>query len=697
MKNYKDKKIKKLKSEILHILTEEGRALNHKQIRKKLTIKEDKKVDLLVLLNDLVKQKKIIINDNYKFYCPKKHSKNIIRGALEFGDKKEFFCRCEKSNDLILVPKKNLKNALINDHVLIKISRNRKGKVIGRVESVIKRFKTFFVGTFSKKNNTSFVLPLDKNLKTDFYIPSGKSLNANNNDRVVVRFVDWPEGVKCPFGEIKEIIGVSGDFSSELKSIIKKHDITQNFSKETLSYVESLEAKITEKDVVSRKDFRSHNCFTIDPEDAKDFDDALSVKRLKKNVFEIGVHIADVSHYVKPKTMIDKDAVERGCSVYLANKVIPMLPEKLANKLCSLRPLEEKLCFSIVFNINNEGKVLSNWVGKTIIKSKKRFTYQQAQNVLNNKTGSFYDELCILDTIAKKLRSNRIKNGSVVIEKKEILVQFKNEKPLKPYVKKPNETNKLIEEFMLLANQFVCKYFNKELGGVYRVHDYPDFDKLKTLTTFLKNIGVNFNFNKKNIAQSINELLKSIEKNDYKYLINQLILQSMSKAEYSTKNIGHFGLGFKNYSHFTSPIRRYPDILVHRILGDFLSKKKRKVLNLESLCRQSSKKERLAIKAERDYMKFILLWLVKDQVGELATATITSIKEWGIYAELDKYLCEGMISLSSLKSIGNFYYNKTKNEMINKITGETLSLGQKLSVKIDSINTQRGELDLIIC
>ena len=696
MKKYKDKRIKKLKSEIFQVLIEGGRPLNHKQIRKKLTRQENNAPELLEILYDLVNQKKLLVDKNFKFYCKQSYSKNTTRGNLEFGDKKEFFCRCEKSNNLIHVPKKNLNGGLIQDFVSIKISKNKKGAFVGRVEKVIKRFKEFFVGTFSTKNNTSFVLPLDKNLKTDFYIPVGKALNAQNDDRVIVKLLEWPNGAKCPFGEITEILGVSGDFSSELKSIIRKHNISQKFSQETLEYVENLTSKVNSDDIKNRKDFRKHSCFTIDPEDAKDFDDALSVKELGGGTFEIGVHIADVSHYVRPNTGIDQDACERGCSVYLANQVIPMLPEKLANKLCSLRPLEEKLCFSIVFNINNQGEVLSNWIGKTIIKSKKRFTYKQAQDILDKKNGDFYNELSVLDSVAKHLRANRIKKGSVIIEKKEILIQFENKKPVKPYVKNPIRTNKLIEEFMLLANQFVCKYFNEKSGGVYRIHDYPDFEKLKYLTTFLKTIDVNFNLNRKNLAQSINNLLRLVKKNDYKYLINQLILHSMAKAEYSTKNIGHFGLGFENYSHFTSPIRRYPDILVHRILNNLLSKKTRKISNLESLCRQSSKKERLAIKAERDYMKFILLWLVKDKVGEVTTATITSIKDWGIYAELDRYLCEGMIPFSSLKAVGNFYLNNSKNEMINKITGESLSLGGKISVKIDKINIQRGELDLII-
>ena len=696
MKKYKDKKIKKLKAEIFYVLMESEKPLNHKQIRKKLTIKEDRKNEIMDLLHDLVKVGKIFVNENFKFYCKTSNSQKTIKGTIEFGKKKEFFCRCEISNDLIHVPKKNLNGALINDYVLIKISRSKNRKDTGRVDIIIKRFKEFFVGTFSKKNNTSFVLPLDKNLKTDFYIPLGKSLNANNNDRVVVKLLEWPKGAKSPFGEITEILGVSGDFSSEIKSIIRKHNIPERFSKESLSFVESLEAKIKNDDIKNRKDFREHACFTIDPEDAKDFDDALSVKDLKNNIYEIGVHIADVSHYVKADTNIDKEAIERGCSVYLADKVIPMLPEKLANKLCSLRPMEEKLCFSIIFNINSEGQILSNWIGKTIIKSKKRFTYEQAQKILDTKTGNFYDELSILDSIAKKLRAIRIKNGSVIIEKKEIRIKFEDGKPVRPYFKDSGETNKLIEEFMLLANQFVCEYFNKQSGGIYRVHDSPDIEKLKTVTNFLETIDIKFNMNEKKLAQSINDLLSFVKNDHFKYLINQLILHSMAKAEYTTKNIGHFGLGFENYSHFTSPIRRYPDILVHRILNGILSKKRQKTSNLETLCRQSSKKERFAIKAEREYMKFLLLWLVKDEVGKETTATITSIKEWGIYAELDEYLCEGMISTASLRSIGNFYHNNTKNEMINKINGESLSLGKKVSVKIDNINIQRGELDLII-
>ena len=696
MKNYKDKKNKKLKSEIFHILMEEGRPLNHKQIRKKITIKESGKLDFLQILNELVSQKKILVNENFKFYCKELKSKNIIKGNLEKGNRKDFFCRCEISNNLIHIPNKFLNGALIDDYVLVKTSTHKKKKTIGRVEKVIKRFKSFFVGTFSMKNNTSFVLPIEKNLKTDFYIPTGKCLNASNNDRVIVKLLEWPKGAKCPFGEVTEILGVSGDFSSELESIIRKHNIIPEFSKEALSYVDSLNSEIKDIDLKNRKDFRGHSCFTIDPEDAKDFDDALSFKEIKKNIFEIGVHIADVGHYVRPGTIIDQDAAERGCSVYLANKVIPMLPEKLANQLCSLRPLEDKLCFSIVFNINKKGDVLSNWIGKTIIKSKKRFTYQEAQNILDMERGEFYNDLNILNDISKKLRNKRINNGSIIIEKKELFIEFKNNEPVKPCFKKTLRTNHLIEEFMLLANQFVCEYFNKESGGVYRIHDDPDVEKLKSVTDFLKTIDINFNLNKKNLTESINQLLNSIKESEYKELVNQLILRSMAKAEYSTQNIGHFGLGFKNYAHFTSPIRRYPDILVHRILHNILEKEKQQVSGLESLCKKSSQKERSAIKAERDYMRFILMWLVKDSVGSITTATITSIKEWGVYAELDEFLCEGMISLNSLRDMGNFYYNRNKIEMVNKASGETLSLGQKVSVKINNINLQRSELDLIL-
>ena len=659
MKKYSEKKIKRLKNQIISILTDLETPLNYKQITAKLFNKKNKGFDTLSLLNKMVLEKKLLINDDFKFYVFKKNI-NTTRGFLEYGDKKEIYCKCEKTNNLIHIPKQSINGGLINDYVLIKIFKNKRRINEGVIEKIIKRDKEFFVGTFSQKNNTSFVIPFDKKIKTDFYIPSGNCLNANNNDRVLVKILEWPEKAKCPFGKVTKIIGESGDFSTEILSIIKKHEIETEFSEGSLNYVKSLNDKIIKKELRSRRDFREETCFTIDPDDAKDFDDAISLKKINMNTFEIGVHIADVSHYVRPNTDLDKDAIKRGCSVYLTDKVIPMLPEKLANKLCSLRPNEEKLCFSMVFIMNARGEIISDWLGKTIIKSKKRFTYNEAQNVLNDKQGKFFEELSTLNNLAEKLRTKRIKEGSVVLEKKEIYVEFENGRPVKPYFKKIISTNKLIEEFMLLSNKIVCKYFNKN-EGVYRVHDKPDLEKLKSLKIFLKNINIDFSINENKLYKSINELLKITNTNENKYLINQLILQSMSKAEYSDKNIGHFGLGFNVYTHFTSPIRRYPDILVHRILKDKLQKKKIKIDNLTGICANSSKRERLAIKAEREYLKFILLWLVKDKVGETTSATIISIKDWGVYAELDEYLCEGMISLKKLKKEGNFYYcNKKK-------------------------------------
>ena len=552
------------------------------------------------------------------------------------------------------------------------------------------------MGTLYKKNNTSFVVPIEKYLKTDFYIPRGKCLKANHNDRVIVKLLDWPEAAKSPFGEITKILGISGDLNSELKSITIRHNIKENFSAETIKYVNKLKQSIKTNDIKRRKDFRDHICFTIDPVDAKDFDDALSVKKIKENLFEVGVHIADVSHYIQPNTTIDKEASERGCSVYLANKVIPMLPEKIANEICSLRPKEDKLCFSIVFNIDINGNVLSNWIGKTVINSKKRFTYGDAQETLNIKEGEFYNELFTLDCISKKLRAERIKNGSVIIEKKEIRIAFENDKPIKPYYKEPLSTNKLVEEFMLLANKYVCEYYNKKFIGIYRIHDYPDMEKLEYVKKFLTTMEINFNYNNKNLASKINTLLTKVKSENCKYIINQLVLNSMSKAEYSTKNIGHFGLGFEKYSHFTSPIRRYPDLLAHRQLNYIIEKENAITTNLEDLCKISSKKERNAIKAERDYMKFLLLWLIKDKKGAETQATITAVKEWGVYAELNEYLCEGLIPLSSLKKSGNYYYNNTKNEIINKKNGENLFLGKNISVAIENIDLMKYELDLAI-
>ena len=695
MKNFKDKKIKLLKSEIFRILSDTKTPLNYKQIRKKLNFNFDENINLIEILNNLCDKKKIIKTENFKFFYKEKEKENLVTGILTHGGRKEFFCKCDLTNKTIAVPKKFLKGALINDKVVIKLYKIKKS-IIGKVVEIVNRSKEFFVGTLYKKNNTSFVVPIEKYLKTDFYIPRGKCLKANHNDRVIVKLLDWPEAAKSPFGEITKILGISGDLNSELKSITIRHNIKENFSAETIKYVNKLKQSIKTNDIKRRKDFRDHICFTIDPVDAKDFDDALSVKKIKENIFEVGVHIADVSHYIQPSTTIDKEASERGCSVYLANKVIPMLPEKIANEICSLRPKEDKLCFSIVFNIDINGNVLSNWIGKTVINSKKRFTYGDAQETLNIKEGEFYNELFTLDCISKKLRAERIKNGSVIIEKKEIRIAFENDKPIKPYYKEPLSTNKLVEEFMLLANKYVCEYYNKKFIGIYRIHDYPDMEKLEYVKKFLTTMEITFNYNNKNLASKINTLLTKVKSENCKYIINQLVLNSMSKAEYSTKNIGHFGLGFEKYSHFTSPIRRYPDLLAHRQLNYIIEKENAITTNLEDLCKISSKKERNAIKAERDYMKFLLLWLIKDKKGAETQATITAIKEWGVYAELNEYLCEGLIPLSSLKKSGNYYYNNTKNEIINKKNGESLFLGKNISVAIENIDLMKYELDLAI-
>ena len=695
MKNFKDKKIKLLKSEIFQILTDSKTPLNYKQIRKKLKLNFDENIDLLKVLNKLYETKKIIKTENFKFFYEKEKKENLVTGTLTHGGKKEFYCKCDLTNKTIPIPKKFLKSALINDKVVIKLYKIKKS-IIGKVVEVVNRSKKFFVGTLYKKNNTSFVVPIEKYLKTDFYIPKGKCLKASHNDRVIVKLLDWPEAAKSPFGEITKILGVSGDLNSEIKSITIRHNIKENFSDETIKYVNKLKRSIKTDDLKGRKDFRDHICFTIDPADAKDFDDALSVKKIKENIFEVGVHIADVSHYIQPNTTIDKEASERGCSVYLANKVIPMLPEKISNEICSLRPKEDKLCFSIVFNIDLNGKVLSNWIGKTIINSKKRFTYKEAQEILNTKEGKFYNELFTLNCISEKLRVERIKNGSVIIEKKEIRISFENEKPTQPYYKETLSTNKLVEEFMLLANKYVCEYYNKKLKGIYRIHDYPDLEKLEYVKRFLTTMEISFNYNNKNLAKKINSLLKKVKTENCKDLINQLVLNSMSKAEYSTKNIGHFGLGFEKYSHFTSPIRRYPDLLAHRQLNCIIKKEKAVTANLEDLCKISSKKERNAVKAERDYMKFLLLWLIKDKKDTETQATITSVKEWGVYAELNEYFCEGLIPLFSLRKKGNYYYNNTKNEIIDKKNGESLFLGKNISVLIKNIDLMKYELDLTL-
>jgi len=684
-------KIKSVKQLIVRSLEQSKRPLNYKQISKK--IKFENKNMVLQILEDLVKEKKIELNNHYKFFI-QKVEKKIISGYVEIKKKIALF-KAEGSSELIPLFSEKPPLYFNQDYISASIYYE-KGKVRAKFLNIIKRHKTEFVGVVQKTKKHCFVIPSDRSIKTDFYIGQEHYLNAKNNDNVIVELLDWPKKAKSPFGKILTILGNDDDLEATKKCILHKYDITPDFKNSTLAELEKIEEKITSTEKKERKDLRKIKTFTIDPDDAKDFDDAISIKKLNNDIYEIGVHIADVTHYIKEGSGLDKEAYNRSCSVYLENSVVPMIPEKLSNQICSLRPLEDKLCFSVLFEISKNGQVKNSWIGKTIINSNYRLTYQDAQNIIEGSPHKLNTEITLLHNLSQKFRKQRIQNGSVMICQEETKILFnENGLPQRAKNKKVLFSNQLIEEFMLLANQEVCKYFSKNTAGVFRVHDKPDIEKLKSLIFILKKSNLKLDVSAKNLSKEINNLLSKLKSNPNFLMINKLILRSMAKAQYSTDNIGHFGLGFKKYTHFTSPIRRYPDILVHRELSKAL-KKKSANMDLENMCIYSSKKEKNATQAEREYKNYLLLWMIRNKENTICEGTISSIKEWGMYISLNDYFCEGLVHISRLKKLGPFYFDHKKEIIINKKNGKSFSLGEPISVKIEKINLNYRELDLSI-
>tara|TARA_B100001029_G_C15050849_1_gene450613 strand:- start:173 stop:2230 length:2058 start_codon:yes stop_codon:yes gene_type:complete len=682
-------KIKSVKQLIFRTLEKSKRPLNYKQIAKKIRFIEKKIV--LEILEDLVKKKKLEVNNNYKFFI-KKEETETTTGYVEMVQKNTFFKK-EGSNELIPLFSEKTPPYFNRDYINVSIYYE-KGRRKAKFLNMIKRHKTKFVGMVERAKNHCFVIPSDKKIKTDFYIAREHCLDAQNNDNVIIELLDWPQKAKSPFGKIITILGKDDSLEATKKSILHKYDIAPNFKKETIAELKKIKEQITSKDKKERKDLRKIKTFTIDPDDAKDFDDAISIQKVNNDTYEIGVHIADVTHYIKEGSSLDFEAYNRGCSVYLENSVIPMIPEKLSNKICSLRPLEDKLCFSVLFEISKNGNIQKSWIGKTIINSNYRLTYQDAQNIIDGSSHKLKNEIVLLHKLSQKFRKKRIENGSVIIYQEETKILFNEDGvPEKAKNKKTLFSNQLIEEFMLLANQEVCNYFSKNKAGVFRIHDKPDIEKLKSLTLVLKKFK--FNISAKNLSEEINNLLRKLKNSPNFLIMNKLILRSMAKAKYSTDNIGHFGLGFKKYTHFTSPIRRYPDILVHRELNRAI-KKRDDNIDLETKCIYSSKKEKNAIQAEREYKNYLLLWMIRNKENTICEGTVSSIKEWGIYVSLNEYLCEGLLHISRLKKLGPFYFDQKKEIIINKKSGKIFSLGDTISVKIEKINLNYRQLDLSI-
>lgn len=590
----------------------------------------------------------------------------------------------------VFIFKKNTLNSIHLDTVTVEIFKGEK-KLEAKVIDVVSRFKKEFVGRVQKTEKNTFVIPDSNKIPVDFYVKGG--LKAENNQKVLVELTKW-DGTKSPQGKIVKILGDAGDNNAEMNSIMHEYGLPVDFPQEVINESELVPEVITEKEISTRRDMRGITTITIDPVDARDFDDALSINIINDNRIEVGVHIADVGHYVKPGSKLDEEAYKRATSVYLVDRCVPMLPERLSNGICSLKPNEDRLAFSVIFTINGDGNILSTWQGKTVIHSDRRFSYEEAQEIIEGFDGDYHTEIRKLNNLAQKIRRKRIKDGS--IEMGGIEVRFKltddNKKPIGVYFKEQKESNKLIEEFMLLANKAVAQLLS-EAGwhNVYRVHDTPNMEKLLSLQNVCKTFGHDIELEEgDNLKKSINKLLRDVKETPEENMISTLVTRCMSKAKYTIQNIGHYGLGFTHYSHFTSPIRRYPDLITHRILFDYLNKKSQGNPNkTEEQAKWCSARELVAAKAQRDSIKYKQAEYLQDKIGQVFKGIISGVTDWGIYVELTDTKCEGMIRYQTLD--GKWKPDLDKYLVTNGF--ETIRLGDEISVIVSGVDLEKKQID----
>ncbi|CAM3750607.1 ribonuclease R [Mucilaginibacter galii] len=688
---------------VLDVFEQNGReALNYKQVAAKLNIREpESRETILEILKE--EAKKDILQEISPGKFKVLELKTFVEGKVDMTSEGSAFIVTddEFENDIFVAPRK-LRNALNGDRVKVYVYAKSKGKrKEGEVIEIIKRAKMEFTGIVKLSERFAFFVPDDRKMLHDIFIPLGDLNGAKNGMKAVATITDWPPEAKNPIGRIKTVLGVQGENDTEMNAILADYGFPLSFPAEVERDSEEISDVITPEEIAKRRDFRDVLTITIDPYDAKDFDDAISYKKLENGNFEVGVHIADVAHYIIPDSELDKEAYDRGTSVYLVDRVIPMLPERLSNGLCSLRPHEDKLCFAAVFELDEAGHVLTEWFGKTVIHSDRRFTYEEVQEVIENSEGEYVEEIHQLNALAYKLREQKFKNGAISFESTE--VKFKLDetgKPIGVFVKERKDAHKLVEDFMLLANRKVAEFVSKKGKGkkkytfVYRAHDAPNPETLGNFAQFAARFGYKINMKSdREVARSLNHLMADVEGKKEQNVLTQLAIRSMAKAVYTTKSSSHYGLAFDHYTHFTSPIRRYPDVMVHRLLLHYLNGgESANAEHYEALCKHSSEKEKKAADAERASVKYKQAEYLKDHIGSIYSGVISGVTEWGMYVQITENNCEGMIRLRDIAD--DFYTWDEKNyAIIGQRKKKVYQLGDEIRIKVKNVDLTKKQID----